>query len=62
MKVLTYYCRVNWKNKEIAACHSKIILIEKVHSSVFSKIEELMNNELFLKETLARINGKVEHF
>ena len=59
--VLTYYCCGNWKNKGTAVCHSNMILVEKVHSYVFPKIEELMDNEIFLKEILERMNGKVEH-
>ncbi len=62
MKVLNYYCCGNSKNKGTAVCHSNMILVEKVHPYVFPKIEELLSNEVFLKEILARINGKVEHF
>ena len=49
------------KNKGTAVCYSNMILVEKVHSYVFPKIEELMKNEIFLKEILERMNGKVEY-
>ena len=55
-KRIVYYTCGAWKNKGITACHSNAIRVEEANEAVFSKLEELMTDQEFLKEVVGATN------
>lgn len=52
-----YYCG-NWRNKGIAACRSNGIKKEYIEEFIFSTINELLYDQIILKDIVDNINNK----
>ena len=59
-KCIVYYTCGAWKNKGVSACHSNGIRVDVANEVVFSKLEEIMTDQNFLKQLVVTTNRMAE--
>lgn len=61
-RVLEYYACSAWKYKGIAVCRSNAVRVDYANNYVFSKIAELVENDVLIQSIVKRVNKGYNEF